>query len=504
MIYYEIVEKTTDNAKIILDMRNEIEVRNNSFNTEIKLFNDFYYDFNNNYFKFVKPIFIKENNKIVGYIGFTKENVFYFNIIINKEYRGKKYGYKSIQLALIYLYNNYKNIKEIYAIVKFENVGSNKIFSKNNFILIEKKLKNNIMCNFYKYNMNNIQFTINNTLIGDNYPTYIIAELSCNHNQDKDVALKLIEEAHKCGANAIKLQTYTPDTMTLKCNRSEFTDCLKGSIWEGETLYDLYSKAYTPWEWHKELKEYANSLGMDLFSSPFDTTAVDFLENLDVPAYKIASFEITDHVLIKRIAKTGKPVIISSGMASKGELEEAVNLLRENGTTQICMLKCTSAYPAKPEDANLLTIKNMIESFNVVGGLSDHTLGVEVPIASVCLGARIIEKHFTLSRESGSADDEFSLTPPEFKQMIDSIRIVEKTLGNVKYGGVKKEQQSKNYRRSLFIVKDIKKGEEFSCENVRSIRPSHGLHTKYYEEILGKTARENISFGTPLTWNLIN
>lgn len=347
-----------------------------------------------------------------------------------------------------------------------------------------------------------INMKINNTNIGIYHPTYFIAELSCNHNQDKSVALTLIKEAHACGANAIKLQTYTPDTITINCNTEYFIN--RDNIWEGQTLYDLYSKAYTPWEWHKELKEYANSLGMDLFSSPFDTTAVDFLESLDMPAYKIASFEITDHVLIKKIAQTGKPVIISSGMASKGELEEAVNLLRENGTTQICMLKCTSAYPAKPEQANLLTIKNMMESFNVIGGLSDHTLGIEVPIASVCLGARIIEKHFTLSRESGSADDAFSLTPSEFKQMIDSVRIVEKTLGEIKYGGVKKEQQSKNYRRSLFVVKDIKKGEVFSSENVRSIRPSHGLHTKYYEDILGKTAREDIEFGTPLSWNLIN
>jgi pseudaminic acid synthase len=345
---------------------------------------------------------------------------------------------------------------------------------------------------------------INNSHIGENYPTYFIAELSCNHNQDKSIALKLIEEAYKCGANAIKLQTYTPDTMTLKCDRPEFKECLNGSIWEGQTLYDLYSTAYTPWEWHKELKDYANSLGMDLFTSPFDTTAVDFLEILDMPAYKIASFEITDHILIKKIAQTGKPVIISSGMASKGELEEAIQLLRDNGNTQICMLKCTSAYPAKPDDANLVTIKNMMESFNVLGGLSDHTLGIEVPIAAVCLGAQVIEKHFTLSRDSGSADDVFSITPPEFKQMVDSIRIVEKTLGKITYGGVKKELSSKNYRRSLFIVKDIKTGEKFTKENIRSIRPSNGLHTKYYEEILGKTAREDILFGTPLRWSLIN
>ena len=226
--------------------------------------------------------------------------------------------------------------------------------------------------------MNNPEFLINNRTISLTSPTYFIAELSCNHNQDKSIAYKLIDEAHRAGANAIKLQTYTPDTMTIKCDKPIFKECLNGSIWEGTTLYDLYSKAYTPWEWHKELKDYANNLGIDLFTSPFDITAVDFLETLDMPAYKIASFEITDHILIKRIAQTGKPVIISSGMASLSELNDAVSLLRENGTTQICMLKCTSAYPAKPEDANLITIKHMMKIFNVVGGLSDHTLGIEV------------------------------------------------------------------------------------------------------------------------------
>lgn len=504
MIGYKLVKKNTDDAKIILEMRNEEKVRMMSFNKKVKTFNNFYQDFLENYFSHINPIFITQNINIIGYIGFTKENnKFYLNIIISENYRSKKLGSYAILTSLKYLKINYYNIKELYAFVKCENLSSNYLFSKY-FKLITKRFKNNNLCYLYKYNMDDFQFSINKKLIGKKYPTYIIAELSCNHNQDKSVALKLIEEAHKAGADAIKLQTYTPDTITLKCNRPEFRECLDGSIWEGQTLYDLYSKAYTPWEWHKELKEYANSLGMDLFSSPFDITAVDFLETLDMPAYKIASFEITDHILIKRIAQTGKPVIISSGMASKGELEEAVNLLRENGTTQICMLKCTSAYPAKPDDANLLTIKNMMESFDVIGGLSDHTLGVEVPIAAVCLGARIIEKHFTLCRDSGSADDAFSLTPTEFKQMVDSVRVVEKTLGEIKFGGVKKEQQSKNYRRSLFVVKDIKKGDSFTSDNVKSIRPSHGLHTKYYEEIIGKTARRDIEFGTPLTWNLID
>ena len=346
-------------------------------------------------------------------------------------------------------------------------------------------------------------FSINNRKIGFENPTYIIAELSCNHNQDINLAYKLIDAATECGADAVKLQTYTPDTITIDCDKPIFKDCLKGTLWEGNSLYQLYSKAYTPWEWHKELKIYANSKGLDLFSSPFDVTAVDFLETLDFPAYKIASFEITDHILIKRIAQTGKPVIISSGMASLSELNDAISLLREHGTTQIAMLKCTSAYPAKHEDANLNTIKHMIETFNVVGGLSDHTLGIEVPIASVVLGGRIIEKHFKLTDDSGSEDDAFSLKPDEFKKMVDSVRIVEKTLGNIHYDGVNSESKSKKFRRSLFIVKDVKKGELLTEENIRSIRPSNGLHTKYYNEILGKTARFDLEKGTPISWELI-
>ena len=498
------VEKIKEHCDIIYNWRNDLTTRNMSLNTNIIDYETFCSSFYNDYFKFYNPIFLQQDKKFIGYIGFTvKNSLTYINININPSFRNKKYGGKFINLAIIYLKDNYK-IDFLYSEIKEKNLSSIKIFEKNNFKLLEKILKKHETILVYKLNMEEIQFKINKTLIGKNYPTYFIAELSCNHNQDKSIAKKLIYEAFKSGANAIKLQTYTPDTITLKCNNSIFKDCLNGSIWEGQTLYDLYSKSYTPWEWHQELKDYANSLGLDLFTSPFDTTAVDFLEKLNMPAYKIASFEITDHILIKKIAQTGKPVIISSGMASKGELEEAINLLRENGTKNICMLKCTSAYPAKPEDANLLTIKNMIESFNVIGGLSDHTLGIEVPIASVCLGARIIEKHFTLDRESGSADDEFSLTPNEFKQMVDSIRIVEKTLGKIKYGGVNKEKSSKNYRRSLFVVKDIKKGEKFTEDNIKSIRPSHGLHTKYYEDILGKLARSDIEFGTPLCWNLID
>jgi pseudaminic acid synthase len=332
--------------------------------------------------------------------------------------------------------------------------------------------------------------------------TYIIAELSANHNQDINVALKLVEEAAKAGASAIKLQTYTADTITLNCRTDIFK--IKGShLWDDQYLYDLYKKAYTPWDWHEILFNKAKELGLEYFSSPFDTSAVDFLENLNVPLYKVASCEITDHILLRKIAQTKKPVIISSGMASKEELQEAINILRKYGTTEICMLKCTAEYPAKPEDANLLTIKDMINSFNVVGGLSDHTLGIEVPIASICLGAKVIEKHFTLSRDSGSPDDAFSLTPNEFKQMVESIRIVEKTIGNITYGGVKGEEAMKKFRRSLFFVKLLKKGETIDETCIKSIRPGNGLHTKFYWELLGKKVIKDIEVGTPVDWNLI-
>jgi pseudaminic acid synthase len=326
--------------------------------------------------------------------------------------------------------------------------------------------------------------------------TYIIAELSANHNQDINVALKLVEEAAKAGANAIKLQTYTADTITLNCRTDLFK--IKGThLWDEQYLYDLYQKAYTPWEWHEPLFNKARELGIDAFSSPFDTTAVDLLQKLNVPCFKIASCEITDHILLKKIAETKKPVIISSGMASLAELEEAIYVLRTNGTTEIAMLKCTAEYPAKPDDANLVTIKHMMKTFNVVGGLSDHTLGIEVPVASVCMGAKIIEKHFTLSRQSGSPDDAFSLEPHEFKQMVESVRIVEKTLGKITYGGVKGEQEMKKFRRSLFFTKDMKAGEIIDETCIRSVRPGYGLHTKHYNDLIGKPIPRDISYGEP-------
>ena len=343
---------------------------------------------------------------------------------------------------------------------------------------------------------------IGNHDVGLNHPTFIVAELSANHNQDINIAMRLIREAKIAGADAIKMQTYTPDTITLNCDNEHFK--IKGThLWDNQTLYQLYQKAYTPWEWFPQLQKETLSLGMEFFSSPFDTTAVDFLESLNVPCYKIASAEITDHILIKKIAQTKKPVIISSGMASMGELEEAIDVLRKNGTTEIAMLKCTAEYPADPSDANLITIDHMMKSFNVVGGLSDHTLGTTVPVCSVVMGASIIEKHFTLSRSSGSPDDAFSLTPSEFKEMVDAVRIAEKVAGRITFGGVKGEQEMKKFRRSLFFCKDMKKDEIIDCSCVRSVRPGNGLHTRYYNDVIGKTVKCDVLFGTPVSWNLL-
>ena len=342
---------------------------------------------------------------------------------------------------------------------------------------------------------------INNRKIGDNYPAYIVAEMSANHHQKFEQAAKLIKVAKEAGADAVKLQTYTPDTLTIACENDFFK--VKGTIWEGKTLFDLYKEAYTPWEWQPKLKKIANNIGIDLFSTPFDPTAVDFLEKMDIPAHKIASFEVVDIPLIQKIARTGKPIIMSIGMATLTEVQEAVSAIQNEGNDQLALLKCTSAYPALFEDMNLVTIPHIAESFNVVAGLSDHTLGSAIPVAAVSLGACIIEKHFTLSRSAPGPDSAFSLEPPEFKEMVQAVRNTEEALGKVHYGVSKNEAVSLHFRRSLFVVQDIKVGEKLTSENVRSIRPAYGLHPRHYGEVIGMCARQDIERGTPLSWNLL-
>lgn len=336
-----------------------------------------------------------------------------------------------------------------------------------------------------------------------NKKVLIIAELSGNHNGNFENAVKLIKEAAKAGVDAVKLQTYTADTITIDCENDYFK-IKQGTLWDGRTLHSLYKEAYTPWEWQPKLKKIAEEEeDLICFSSPFDKTAVDFLEDINVPAYKVASFEITDIPLIEYMASKGKPMILATGIATLSDIEEAVNACRRVGNNQIAILKCTSAYPASFEDMNLKTIPNLAETFGVISGLSDHTLGITVPIAAVALGAKIIEKHFTLSRADGGPDAAFSLEPEELKAMVKAIRETEKALGKVSYNLTDKMKNSREFSRSLFVVKDIKKGEVFTEENIRSIRPGFGMHTRYYKDVLGKCAKSDIEKGIPMSWELL-
>ncbi|MFZ3577521.1 pseudaminic acid synthase [Virgibacillus sp. DJP39] len=343
---------------------------------------------------------------------------------------------------------------------------------------------------------------IGNYTIDTKSPTFIIAELSANHGNDINIAKDTMKAAKEAGADAIKLQTYTADTITIDCNNDYFK-INSGTIWDGRTLHDLYKEAHTPWEWHEELIKYAKELDLVCFSSPFDKTAVDFLETLSVPAYKVASFEITDIPLIEYIASKGKPVIISTGIATLGEIDDAVKACRRVGNDQIILLKCTSAYPAKIEDANLLTMQNLKETFKVEIGLSDHTLGVTAPIVSVALGAKVIEKHFILEKSIGGPDASFSLDKQEFKMLVNSVRDAEKALGNVDYELTDKKVKSREFCRSLFVVKSIKAGDVFTEDNVRSIRPGYGLKPQHIKSVIGNKARQDIAKGTPVSWDII-
>ena len=338
--------------------------------------------------------------------------------------------------------------------------------------------------------------------VGEGSSTYIVAELSANHNQNFDQAVRILHAAQKAGADAVKLQTYTADTITLRSDK----ECFRvsgGTLWDGRTLHDLYQEAFTPWEWQPKLKTIADELGMHLFSSAFNDTAVDFLEAMNVPVHKVASFELVDIGLIEKMARTGKPLIMSTGMATEDEISEAVDTAQNAGAAQIALLKCTSAYPAPTEEANLLTIPEMARRFSCPVGLSDHTMGIALPVAAVALGASIIEKHLCLSRADGGPDSAFSLEPDEFKAMVDAVRTAEKALGTIQFGCSPREVNSKKFRRSLFIVEDIRKGESFTEQNIRSIRPADGLPPRHLKEILGKRASVDVRQGTPLRWELV-
>ncbi len=346
-------------------------------------------------------------------------------------------------------------------------------------------------------------FEIAGKKIGPGHPCYIIAELSANHGKNIDNALALVKVAKDAGADAIKLQTYRADTITIDCDNEYFT-IKKGTAWEGQQLYDLYEEAHTPWEWHQAIFDEAAKYGLHCFSSPFDDTAVDFLESINAPAYKIASFEIVDHNLIAKVAKTGKPMIMSTGMASKEEVGEAVKVARDNGCTQVALLKCVSAYPAPADEMHLSTIQDLSQSFDCPAGLSDHTLGITIPVVATSLGATIIEKHFTLRRSDGGPDSHFSLEPHEFNEMVTSVRNAQSAISHPSYELTPSQVASRMFRRSLFVVEDIKAGEILTAVNIRSIRPGFGLAPKHLKEVLTKTARNEISRGTPLDWDLIS
>jgi len=339
--------------------------------------------------------------------------------------------------------------------------------------------------------------------IGPDQPPFVIAEMSGNHNQSLERALAIVDAAAKTGAHALKIQTYTPDTMTIDLDEREFRITDKNSLWEGATLYKLYGEASTPWEWHLPIFERARDLGMIPFSTPFDSTSVDFLETLNVPCYKIASFENTDLPLIRKVAATDKPMIISTGMATIAELDETVRTAREAGCNQLILLKCTSTYPATPENTNLLTIPHLQTLFNCEVGLSDHTMGVGVSVASVALGSSVIEKHFTLSRADGGVDSAFSMEPDEMSSLVIESERAWRALGGVSYGPTEPEKKSLQYRRSLYIVEDLSAGEVLTERNLRAIRPGLGLPPKYFEICLGKSVNKNIKRGTALSWEIL-
>lgn len=349
----------------------------------------------------------------------------------------------------------------------------------------------------------NKEIKIGSHVINEHSPVFIVAELSANHNQDYGRAVEILHAAKEAGADAVKLQTYTADTITIDCDDPCF-QIKEGTIWDGTTLYKLYEQAYTPWEWQPKLKEEANKLGIECFSSPFDFTSVDFLEEMKVPAYKIASYEINDIPLIRKIAKLHKPMIFATGIAYPEDIERALSVCKEEGNEDILLLKCVSSYPTPYKDVNLNVIPTLAKTYDCLVGISDHTMGSIVSAGSIALGVKMVEKHLTLSRSDGGPDGAFSMEPEEFSQMVKDIRIMEKALGSKEYRLTPTQELEHGGSRSLFVVKDISKGEELTCENIRSIRPGNGLHTMYYEEVLGKKAKTFLRKGTPLQWELLD
>lgn len=477
---YTINNAIQDDIKDVFNLSNDKLVRCNSINTTPISWEEHVEWFNKRVVSSLPFYIIRDSNKnLIAQVRIDKQDEFIISISLSKIYRGN-----GLASDIIKQCSQKSGCNEITALIRKDNIASQKAFTKAGYVLVSES--NNFLK--YKYIKNQV---------------YIIAEMSANHCGDINLAKKIIKTAKEIGADAVKVQTYTADTITIDCKNDEFLINDKNSLWNGENLYSLYQKAYTPWEWQVELKKYADEVGIDFFSTPFDYTAVDFLESINVPMYKIASFEAIDYPLIKYTAKLGKPMIISVGISSFEEMQEAIDTCKSVGNNDITILKCTSAYPAKLEDMNLNTIKDMYEKFAPQGvkiGLSDHSMSIIPPITAVAMGVKVIEKHITLDSALGGADSGFSLNVEEFAQMVTAVRDTEKVLGKVDYTI---NETNRKFARSLYVVKDIKKGEKFTPENIRSIRPSNGLHPKYYEEILGKTANCDLKFGTPLEYKYV-
>lgn len=429
-----------------------------------------------------------------------EDNVAIIDYSVDKQHRGKHYGIFLLEAAANEIRNSKKNVNQMVGRVKYNNISSQRIFEKSGYI---KKNEDDSILYYKKIGGSSVKeaLTVRRRKISDGCPCYVIAEMSANHAGDIDRAIEIIQAAKNSGADCIKLQTYTPDTMTIESDKEYFQ--IRKGTWKGESLYNLYQKAYTPWEWHGRLKDAAEKIGIDFLSTPFDKTSVDFLESLGVTAYKIASFELTDIPLIRYIASKNKPIIMSTGMGTLGEIEEAVNAVRSQSNNQLCLLRCSSVYPAVANDMNLKTIQNLKDIFGIPVGLSDHSMGSVGAVAAVAIGANVIEKHFCLSRKIENPDSSFSMEPQEFQRMVEDIRIAEMAIGKVSYHLSEREYTNRIFRRSVFVVKDIKEGEHFTEENIRIIRPSHGLPPKEYEKVLYKIASRDIERGTPLEWSMI-
>ena len=497
MIKFEnVLESTFEEQLEIREWRNNEEVRKYMFNPQIISLDthiSWLKSLKEN--KEIKVFYIICNNEKIGINSLKKigkTNSYEWGIYLNDKVPkgqgiGKKIGKEFIRYVFEIL-----NIKCLeYEVLKKNKKSLNLALSlglipyKKKIIEIEEE-SNEVVCLKLEKEWRNMK-----------NKTFIIAEISANHGHSIEIAKKSIKVAKECGADAVKIQTYTADTITLNCDNDYFK-IQQGTIWDGTTLYKLYQEAYTPWEWHKELFEYAKEIGIILFSTPFDKTAVDLLEELNTPIYKIASFEINDIPLIEYAASKGKPMIISTGVATEEEIKDAVEACKRMGNNDITLLQCTSQYPAKLEDANLLMIKDLAERFRVKSGLSDHTMGSLVATTAVAMGAKVIEKHFIVDRNIGGPDSSFSMTPDEFKEMVDNIRNVEKMIGTVSYEITEKKKNSFKFKRSLFISKDIKQGEIITEENIKSVRPSDGISPKYYYQVLGRKVNKDLKFGTPL------